>query len=38
MRVTCFIFGFYFTLGACCSLSMLYVIMKAFMYIMKGGE
>ena len=33
-----FLVGFYFTLGACFSLSMVYVVMKAAMYIMKGGE
>lgn len=38
MRVACFIAGFYFALGACFSLSMVYVVMKAAMYIMKGGE
>ena len=38
MRVAWFIVGFYFALGVCFSLSMVYVVMKAAMYIMKGGE
>lgn len=38
MRIAWFIVGFYFALGACFSLSMVYVVLKAAMYIMKGGE
>ncbi len=38
VRIAWFIVGFYFALGACFSLSMVYVVMKAAMYIMKGGE
>nr|DAI77746.1 MAG TPA: hypothetical protein [Caudoviricetes sp.] len=38
MRVAWFIVGFYFALGACFSLSMVYVVLKAAMYVMKGGE
>lgn len=40
MRIAWFIVGFYFALGACfCfSLSIVYVVMKAAMYIIKGGE
>ena len=38
MRVAWFIVGFYFALGAGFSLSMVYVVMKAAMYVMKGGE
>lgn len=38
MRIAWFIVGFYFALGACFSISMVYVVLKAAMYIMKGGE
>jgi hypothetical protein len=38
MRIAWFIVGFYFALGACFSLSMVYVVMKAAICIMKGGE
>lgn len=38
MRIAWFIVGFYFALGSCFSISMVYVVLKAAMYIMKGGE
>ena len=35
MRIAWFIVGFYFTLGACFALSMVYVVLKAAMYIIQ---